>query len=76
MCKTNRTIERLLNIALLLFVVLLPAPDAFGQPERSPKGKPAGKPDFVLTVKDNLLSLNAKNASLRDLRRDRAKNEH
>jgi hypothetical protein len=33
--------------------------------KRSPTGKPAAKPDFVLTIKDNLVSLTATNASLK-----------
>jgi hypothetical protein len=67
MCNTKRAIQKLLNIVLLLFVPLLPAPDAFGQPERSPKGKPGAKADFVLTVKDNRISLDAKDASLKEV---------
>ena len=35
-----------------------------GEAEKNPKGKPAAKADFVLTIKDNLVSLNAKDASL------------
>jgi type II secretory pathway component GspD/PulD (secretin) len=35
--------------------------------ERNPKGKPAAKADFVLTVKDNLISLKAKDASLKEV---------
>jgi type II secretory pathway component GspD/PulD (secretin) len=35
--------------------------------DRSPKGKPAAKADFVLTVKANLISLKAKDASLKEV---------
>lgn len=35
--------------------------------ERSPKGKTAAKADFVLTVIDNSISLNAKDASLKEI---------
>ena len=38
-----------------------------GEAERNPKGKPAAKADFVLTVKDNLISLKAKDASLKEV---------
>jgi hypothetical protein len=33
--------------------------------DRSPKEKPAAEADFVLTVKANLISLKAKDASLK-----------
>src|SRR5262249_32671850 len=33
--------------------------------EIKPQGKPAAKPDFALTIKDNLISLTAKEASLK-----------
>ena len=35
--------------------------------ETNPKGKPATKADFVLTVKDNLISLKAKEALLKEV---------
>jgi hypothetical protein len=38
-----------------------------GEAERTTKGKPAAKADFVLTVKDNLISLKAKDASLKEV---------
>src|SRR6266436_5032712 len=38
-----------------------------GEAQRDPKGKPATKADFVLTVKDNLISLKAKDASLKEV---------
>jgi len=59
--------KRLLNVALLL-LPLLPTSVTFGgEADGRPKGKPAAKPDFVLTIKDNLLSLTAKNASLKEV---------
>lgn len=68
MCNTKRRIEKLLNIAFLLFLPLLPTPDAFGgEAERSPKEKPVAKADFVLMVKDKLISLKAKDASLKEI---------
>src|SRR5919109_774800 len=68
MWNAKRRIEKSLNIALLLFLSLLASPDAFGaETEKSAKGKPAAKPDFVLTVKDNLISLKAKDASLKEV---------
>jgi type II secretory pathway component GspD/PulD (secretin) len=66
MCNTKRAIEKLLNIVLLLLLSLLTTPDTFaGEADRNPKGKPASKADFVLTVKENLISLKAKDASLK-----------
>jgi hypothetical protein len=56
-------------ISSILLVGLL-ATDAQilgGETENNPKGKPAAKTDFVLTVKDNLLSLKAKDASLKEV---------
>ena len=38
-----------------------------GEAERSPKEKPSAKADFVLTVKDDLVSLKAKNAPLKEV---------
>ena len=66
-------------LSLLLVGFLGPVPTEIfaGEADRSPKGKPAAKADFVLTIKDNLIFLEAKNASLkRSRRRDRAEDEH
>jgi hypothetical protein len=56
---------------LLLFglagPVMAPAQIFAAEVERIPKGKPATKADFVLTVKDNLISLKAKDASLKEV---------
>jgi hypothetical protein len=38
-----------------------------GEAETNPKGKAAAKADFVLTVKDNVISLKAKDASLKEV---------
>jgi hypothetical protein len=56
------------SISSLLLVGLAgpgmaPARILAAEAERIPKGKPAAKADFVLTVKDNLISLKAKDAS-------------
>jgi len=68
MYNTKRAIETLFNIALLLFLAVLPAPCTFGgEAERKPKGKAVGKADFTLTVKDNFISLKAKDASLKEV---------
>jgi hypothetical protein len=57
----------LLRILIILFLSLfITSHDvSAAEADRSPKGKPASKADFVLTVKDNLISLEAKNASLK-----------
>src|SRR6266481_1089010 len=47
--------------------VMAPAQIFAAEAERIPKGKPATKADFVLTVKDNLISLKAKDASLKEV---------
>jgi hypothetical protein len=61
-------IETVFNIVLLLVLSLLAPPGAFGAgTEISPKGKPAAKPDFVLTVNNNLISLKAEGASLKEI---------
>src|SRR5262249_47178528 len=46
---------------------MAPAQIFAAENERIPKGKPATKADFVLTVKDNLISLKAKDASLKEV---------
>jgi type II secretory pathway component GspD/PulD (secretin) len=57
--------------SLLLFGLLgqeaTPAQIFLGEAETNPKGKAAAKADFVLTVKDNVISLKAKDASLREI---------
>ena len=57
--------------SLLLFGLLgprvAPAQILAGEAETNPKGKPATKADFVLTVKDNLISLKAKDALLKEV---------
>jgi hypothetical protein len=59
----------LLRILIILFLSLfITSHDvSAAEADRSPKGKPASKADFVLTVKDNLISLEAKNASLKEI---------
>jgi hypothetical protein len=54
--------------SLLLVGVLVTAAQVFaGEAERTPKEKPAAKADFVLTMKDNVVSLTAKDASLKKI---------
>lgn len=66
MCDTKR-IENLLWGFLLVSLLITPNNTFGGEGERKPEGKPAGKADFVLTVKDNLISLRAKDASLKEV---------
>jgi type II secretory pathway component GspD/PulD (secretin) len=62
MCNT-----KLLNFMLLLFLPLLLTPDTFGgEADTKPKAKSA-KANFVVTVKNNLISLKAKDASLKEV---------
>jgi hypothetical protein len=58
-----------LRILIILFLPLfITSHDvSAAEADRSPKGKPGTKADFVLTVKDNLISLDAKNASLKEI---------
>lgn len=79
--KTLRPVYGATIASLLLFCLVgprvAPAQIFAGEAETNPKGKPPTKADFVLTVKDNLISLKAKDASLgRGLRRDRAEDEN
>jgi type II secretory pathway component GspD/PulD (secretin) len=67
MSNTKRGIKRFLNIALLLLPLLLASVTFGGEPAERPKGKTAAKPNFVLTVKDNLISLKAKDVSLKEV---------
>jgi hypothetical protein len=46
---------------------MAPAQIFAAEAEKLPKGKPAAKADFVLAVKDNLISLKAKDASLKEV---------
>jgi type II secretory pathway component GspD/PulD (secretin) len=60
------TLSSLLLVALLGPIIA--ATQIFGgEAETSAKGNPAAKADFVLTVKDNLVSLTAKDASLKEV---------
>jgi hypothetical protein len=65
MSSKRRRMKRLLNIALLLLPLLLTSVTFGGEADGRSKGNPAAKADFVLTVKGNLISLDAKNASLK-----------
>jgi hypothetical protein len=58
-----------LRILIILFLPLFMTSSrvSAAEADRSPKGKPGAKADFVLTVKDNLISLDAKNASLKEI---------
>jgi hypothetical protein len=60
------------SISSLLLVGLAgpgmaPARILAAEPERIPKGKPQTKVDFVLTVRNNLISLKAKDVSLKEV---------
>jgi hypothetical protein len=55
------------TIASLLLFCLVGAQIFAREPETNPKGKPPTKADFVLTVKDNLISLKAKDALLKEV---------
>jgi hypothetical protein len=48
-------------------LVITPHHVSAAEADRSAKGKPATKTDFVLTIKDNLISLEAKDASLKEI---------
>jgi hypothetical protein len=69
--KTLRPVYGATIASLLLFGLLgprvAPAQIFAGEAETNPKGKPATKADFVLTVKDNLISLKAKDALLKEV---------
>jgi hypothetical protein len=59
----------ILGIATIssLLLGLAPTQILAGEADRSPGGKPAAKADFVMTITDNLISLQAKNASLKEI---------
>jgi type II secretory pathway component GspD/PulD (secretin) len=69
--KTLRPVYGATIASLLLFCLVgprvAPAQIFAGEAETNPKGKPPTKADFVLTVKDNLISLKAKDASLKEV---------
>jgi hypothetical protein len=59
----------LLRLLLVVFLapIIVAAQLLGAEAERKPQGKPAAKPDYVLTIKDNLVSLAATNASLKKI---------
>jgi type II secretory pathway component GspD/PulD (secretin) len=72
MIRRHRDLTGSVIISILLLIGFLaagiPAAQIFGaESEGKPQGNPAAKPDFVLTVKDNLISLKAKDASLKEV---------
>ena len=69
MCEVKRGIEKVFRIIILLFLPLFITPSGtFGaEADRGVKGKSATKADFTLTVKDNLISLKAQDASLKEV---------
>ena len=70
--QSDRRLIGHVSISSLLLVGLAgpgmaPARIFAAEAERMPKGKPVTKVDFVLTVRDNLISLKAKDASLKEV---------
>lgn len=70
MCTAKNVLEKLLGVIFLLLIIPTPL---FGEDtdeeskavrQGSPQEEPKSKPNFVLTIKDNLVSLDAKDASL------------
>jgi type II secretory pathway component GspD/PulD (secretin) len=62
-----RDTKRLFSVFLLLPLFTTPTDLFGGEAERKTTIQPATKPDFVLTVKDSLISLKAKDASLKEV---------
>jgi type II secretory pathway component GspD/PulD (secretin) len=65
MCNAKREITLLLGFMILLLII--PAVLLAEEANTKLKEEPKSKTDFVLTVKDNLISLDAKDASLKEI---------
>lgn len=55
------------NAILLLLLFIMPSVLFGGEADVKPEAKSEGKADFFLTIKDNLISLNAKDALLKEV---------
>lgn len=69
MLNRKKGIEKfpLVLILLLLPLLVIPATVFAGESDKKIEGEAKGKAEFVLTIKDGLISLNAKDASLKKI---------
>lgn len=72
MVNRKKGIEKfpLVLILLLLPLLVIPATIFGGESDKKIEGEAKGKADFVLTIKDDLISLSAKDASLKEIIED------
>ena len=68
MCNGKNGIEKLFLVSILLISLLITPNFLFGgEADKKYKVQTEIKSDFVLTIKDSLISLNAKDASLKEI---------
>jgi len=68
MCNGKRGIEELFLVSILLIFLLITPNSLFGEEaDKKYKAQAESIADFVLTIKDSLISLTAKDASLKEI---------
>jgi len=68
MCNTKKGMKKLFwVIILLLLLLIIPASLFGGEADKKYEVQAESKSDFVLTIKDSLISLTAKDASLKQI---------
>lgn len=75
MLDARRGIEKVFRVIILLFLPLLiiSATPSGGEADKKPNEVLKAKSDFLLTIKDNLISLNAKDSSLQEITEEKDK---
>lgn len=63
----RKEIRHCFVIIFLLSLLIIPAVLFGEEADKKPEGKPDSRTDFVLTIKDDLISLSAKDASLKEV---------
>jgi len=68
MCNGKRGVEELFLVSILLIFLLITPNFLFGEEaDKKSEVKAESRADFVLTIKDSLISLTAKDASLKEI---------
>jgi type II secretory pathway component GspD/PulD (secretin) len=68
MCNGKRGIEELFLVSILLISLLITPNSLFGgEADKKYEAQAKSRADFVLTIKDSLISLTAKDASLKEI---------
>ena len=71
MCNGKRGIEELFLVSILLLSLLITPNSLFGEEaDKKSEAQAKSRADFVLTIKEDLISLSAKDASLKEIVED------